>query len=370
MKAESLARYSRHFALPGMGPEGQEHLSRARVLLVGLGGLGCPASLYLAAAGVGTLGLADFDRVDTSNLQRQVLYTDADVGAPKLERAAAALRARNPELVIEPHPEGLTPANAAELLSRYDLVLDGCDNFATRLLVNDAAFLAGVPWVCASLFQFEAQLSVFHPSAGGPCYRCAFPELPQPGEAPNCAEAGVFGALCGVAGSLQALEALKWITGLGEPLLGHLLVVDSLGARMRRLRLERDPACPLCGDSPRITTLDPANYRLHCDAPALPGELTPAEAAALRGALFLDVREPFEWDICRIGGSTLLPLGLLPARADSLPRDRTLVVLCHHGVRSARAAAFLRAAGFPRVYNLAGGIDRWAREIDPSMNRY
>lgn len=364
-------RYARHLSLPGMGREGQALLKDSSVLIVGLGGLGCPSALYLAAAGIGRLGLAEFDRIETSNLQRQVLYTEGDVGKRKIDCAASALQARNRDLTLDLIPEGLTPENAVDVIRGYDLVLDGTDNFATRYLINDAAFFAKVPVISASLFQFECQVAVFAPSAGGPCYRCLFPDMPAPGEVPNCAEAGVFGALCGMVGSMQAMEAIKWITGTGEPLLSHLLTVDTLQQRHHRLRVDPDPACALCGSRPSITGIRPEIYRFACDpvdgnAP----EIQPKEVTALTNALFVDVREPWEWELVRIPGALHLPLGEVSRRKDELPRDRPLVVYCHGGIRSLRAVEHLRAAGFSRAVSLQGGIDRWSVERDPTLPRY
>lgn len=336
-----------------------------------MGGLGCPSSLYLTAAGVGTLGLADPDRVELSNLQRQVLYTEDDEGKPKVECAARTLQARNSRLRIVPHAEGITVDNAVDVIGGYDLVLDGTDNFASRLLINDAACLAGVPLIAASLFQFEAQIAIFHPRGGGPCYRCVFPEMPAGGEMPNCAEAGIFGALPGMVGSLQAMEAIKWITGCGEPLEGTMLAIDVLSHRSRRMRIDRDPACALCGDDRRILRPEPHLYAVSCEAPAdRSEEIEPDAAAALERARFVDVREDFEWDICHLPGALHVPLGELENRADQLPTDVPLVIYCHHGGRSLRAVRQLRELGRDNAFSLAGGIDRWAVERDPSLARY
>ncbi len=380
-----LARYSRHILLPGVGVEGQRRLAAARVLVVGAGGLGSPAALYLAAAGVGTIGLADFDKVELHNLQRQILHDTASVGRPKTVSAAARLGALNPHSRVVTHGEGVTAANALGLFSAYDLVVDGTDNFPTRYLNNDAAVLARRPLVYGSIFQFEGQVSVLAPDRGAPCYRCLFPEPPAPGSVPNCGEAGVLGALCGTIGSLQALEALKLLLGIGEPLLGRLVVFDALGHRSRTVGLRRDPACPVCGTAPRITRLVPEDYAFGCGhaAPAsdplspFDGDTLPevdvgtarAELAG-GGALLLDVREPHEHALCRIAGSRLLPMRSVPDALATLPRDRRLFVLCHHGSRSARVTGFLRANGFARATNVRGGIDAWAAELDPSLPRY
>jgi adenylyltransferase/sulfurtransferase len=363
-------RYARHFSLPGIGPSGQEKLSRARVLIIGAGGLGCPASLYLTAAGVGTLGLAEFDRVDLGNLQRQVLYRDEDVGSTKLEVAERELTARNPAMRFLRHPEGITTENALELLSSYDLVLDGSDNFGTRYLVNDAAVLAGVPLISASLFQYEGQLAIYSPKDGGPCYRCLFSDMPAPGEVPNCAEAGVLGALCGVVGSLQALEAVKWITGVGDSLLGSLLTVDAWSQRHRRFRITRNPDCAVCGEAPSITRLEPECYAFTCPTAEAGEEMLPADAAKADSAVWLDVREEYEREICAILPSLHIPLGELPRRLDEVNTEAPVIVYCHHGVRSLQAVRTLRKAGRDNVRNLIGGIDRWAEERDPELTRY
>ncbi len=367
------ARYARHLSLPGIGIEGQNKLAAARVLIVGLGGLGCPSSLYLTAAGVGTLGLADFDRVDASNLQRQILYTEQDIGEAKISVAAKALQARNSQLQIHQHTDGITAENAVGILSDYDLVLDGTDNFSTRHLINDAAYFAGIPLISASLFQFDAQIAIFHPAAGGHCYRCAFPVMPEPGEVPNCADAGVFGALPGTAGALQAMEAVKWITGVGEPLIGNMLCLDVLTQRSRRVRLTKRSDCPLCGDAPTILSPDPALYQLACDASEAPGqdeEISVAEAAQLANAHFLDVREDHELAICRIEGAAHIRLSELGDRLSEVPRDQPVVVFCHHGGRSLTAVRLLQNHDFTNARSMAGGIDQWAQQCDGSLPRY
>ena len=389
LSPEEMVRYSRHFTLPGVGVEGQRRLAEARVLVVGLGGLGSPVSLYLAAAGVGTLGLAEFDNVELHNLQRQVIHDTASVGSSKLASAMARLRALNPHVKLEPHPEGVTAANALELFAAYDVIVDGTDNFPVRYLNNDAAVLARKPLVYGSILQFEGQASVFAPHLGGPCYRCLFPRMPGPGEVPNCAEAGVFGALCGLIGGMQVMETLKLLLGVGETLQGRLLVCDTLGATFRTLRLKRDPACPCCGGSPSILSLDPACYVFSCAVPetttpsstntsAMPSE-TPEEIdvsaaqALLSGPnppLLVDVREPWENQTASIPGAVLIPLGELASRTGELPKDRPILVHCHHGGRSMRATQFLRAKGFPRTTNVAGGIHQWSLSIDPSVPKY
>ena len=386
---EELARYSRQLILPGMGRDGQAKLREARVLLIGLGGLGSPAALYLAAAGVGTLGLAEPDKVELHNLHRQILHETPAVGTSKLASARARLGALNPHVTLREHPEGLTVGNALGLFADYDLVVDGADNFPTRYLANDAAARTGKPLVHGSIFQYEGQVTVLDPARGGPCYRCLFPEMPAAGTVPNCAEAGVFGALCGVIGSLMAMEALKLILGEGEPLRGRLLVFDARTGTPRTVRVKRDPRCPCCGTNPdaRIAALDPALYSYACETTppsstmsTLPDPQNPPmeidvptahawlEAAA--PPVLLDVREPFEVEICRIPGSVTIPLGELPERAAELPKDRVIVVHCHHGGRSLQAAKFLRAKGWPRSTSMSGGIAGWAEEFDPAMERY
>ncbi len=376
-----LSRYSRHILLDEIGVEGQRRLAAARVLVIGAGGLGSPAALYLAAAGVGTLGLADFDAVEEHNLQRQILHDTPAVGSPKLESATRRLSALNPRVRLRRHDDGVTPANAVGLFADYDLIVDGADNFPTRYLANDAAFLARRPLVHGSIFKFEGQVSVFDPARGGPCYRCLFPEPPPPGSVPNCGEAGVLGALCGVIGSLQALEAVKCLLDLGQSLRGRLLVFDALTQQFRTLNLARDPRCPLCGDAPSIRDIDAARYDRACEpaperaAGEVPLEIPVEQAHELletRGdrVMLLDVREPYELEICRIEGSQHIPMRQLPARIDDLPRERHLLVLCHTGVRSRYVTEHLRAHGFPAVSNVQGGIAAWAERVDPSLRRY
>ncbi|MBK1859038.1 molybdopterin-synthase adenylyltransferase MoeB [Cerasicoccus arenae] len=376
---EEISRYSRHIRLPQVGLPGQEKLATARVLIIGLGGLGSPASLYLAAAGLGTLGLADFDVVEPHNLQRQILHGDTDSGRKKLDSGIESLRAINPKIELIRHPEGITVDNAVDLISQYDLVLDGSDNFPTRYLVNDAAFFAGKPLVYGSIFQFEGQVSIFEPCAGGPCYRCLFPQMPEPGTVPNCEEAGVFGALCGVVGSNQAMESIKRLINVGESLMGRLLVIDSLAQRHRTLKLKPDPQCPLCGHTPSITDIRPENYEWSCAAPdttseEIPMEISVQEAhAQLQQApppLFLDVREDFEVAIAKIDGAIEIPLGELPLRWEALDAKAPLLVYCHHGMRSLRATEFLRSKGLDGAVSIRGGIDAWSREINPELARY
>lgn len=383
------ARYSRHIMLPEVGPDGQERLCASRVLVVGAGGLGSPVALYLAAGGVGTIGLADFDRVELHNLQRQILHGTPDVGRPKTVSGAERLKAVNPHATVVQHPDGVQAENAIELFSSYDLIVDGSDNFPTRYLNTDAAFLAERPLIYGSIFKFEGQVTVFHPRGGGPCYRCLFPEPPPPGSVPNCGEAGVLGALCGIVGSLQAMEAIKWITGAGESLIGRLLVVDALAMNFRLLRLRKDPDCPLCGARPTIHDIMATRYGETCvpvennpsghaeDHDSVNGsaplEVDVQEAAKLRSqgrATIIDVRESYELDICRIADAQHIPMGQISAHLSQLATDRQLLVLCHVGHRSLHVTRFLRAQGLANVSNIRGGIDAWARELDPSLQRY
>lgn len=359
---EELLRYSRHLLLPEVGVEGQRRLRAARVLVVGAGGLGSPAALYLAAAGVGAIGLADFDRVDLTNLQRQILHGTPDVGRPKLASAADRIGQLNPGVTVEPHPVRLSRENARGIIAQYDLVLDGSDNFPTRYLVNDACVMLRRPYVYGSIFRFEGQASVFA-LEDSPCYRCLYPEPPPPGLVPTCAEGGVLGVLPGVIGSIQALEAIKLILGAGESLAGRLLLFDALRLRFRELRLRRDPGCPVCGDAPTIHEL--IDYEAFCGLGPLGAELEigaaelRAERAAGREVTLLDVREPHEWEVSRIEGATLIPLGELPARLREVDSRRPVVAYCQRGTRSRRAADILRAAGFADVRSLTGGIEGW-----------
>jgi adenylyltransferase/sulfurtransferase len=370
---EELIRYSRHLILPGVGVEGQRKLKAARVLVVGAGGLGSPAAMYLAAAGVGTIGLADADRVELSNLQRQVIHDTAAVGRSKLESAAARIRALNPHTAVEGFPVRLVSDNALEILSRFDIVLDGSDNFPTRYLVNDACVLLGKPYVYASILRFDGQVSLFDAKAG-PCYRCLFAEPPPPGLVPGCAEAGVLGVLPGIVGSIQALEAIKWILGTGETLAGRLLLLDALSMRTREIRLRKDPACPACGASPTVTRL--IDYDAFCGMEGRPAgrEVAPEqlhqEMQQGRIPVLVDVREPPEWEIGHLAGARLLPLGVLGRRMGELNRHDPIVTYCHHGVRSLHAAELLLAAGFTDVRSLRGGLDAWARTVDPAVPRY
>ncbi len=355
-----MSRYSRQICLPELGPAGQARLAAGRVLIIGLGGLGSPVALYLAAAGVGTLGLADFDTVALHNLQRQILHDTpaATAATPKLASATARLSALNPEVHLIPHPEGLTPENAAALVAAYDVVVDCADNFATRYLAHDAAVLARVPLVHGSVYQWEGQVTVFAPHLGSPCYRCLHPEAPAPGLVPSCGEAGVIGALCGQVGTLQALETLKLLARIGEPLLGRLWQYDALAATTRTLRFAPDLACPLCGPAPTITHLDPARYAAPtctavASAPAQPDEETNTPSGA---DFLLDVREPAETAAGTLPGAHLIPLAELAARAPSeIPRTGRLVVYCALGGRSLRAVRQLRTQGWPQAQSLQGG---------------
>jgi len=372
---EEAVRYSRHLLLPEVGPEGQARLGAARVLVVGAGGLGSPAALYLAAAGVGTLGLVDADAVDLSNLQRQILHGTAAVGHSKLDSAAARLRDLNPHVRVETFEARLTSANALEILRDFDVVLDGSDNFPTRYLVNDACVLLGKPDVYGAVFRFEGQASVFH-ATRGPCYRCLYPEPPPPGLVPSCADGGVLGVLPGIVGSLQALEALKLVLGVGESLVGRLVLVDGLSLRFRELALRKDPQCPVCGDHPTVREL--IDYEVFCGLvggpPESEAEITARDLAARLGAshgiVLVDVREPFELGICRLERAVHIPLRELPRRLRDLDPGREIVTVCHHGNRSLKARDILRGAGFSRVWSLKGGVDAWATEVDPAMERY
>lgn len=376
-----LARYSRHILLAEVGVEGQRKLAAARVLVVGAGGLGSPAALYLAAAGVGTLGIADFDVVAGHNLQRQLLHDDRSVGEPKVVSAARRLRATNPFIRIVEHPEGITAENSLSLFAGYDIIVDGTDNFSARYLNNDAAFFARKPLVYGSVFKFEAQVAVFDPAHGGPCYRCLFPEPPAAGSVPGCGEAGVLGALCGVVGSLQALETIKLITGVGQPLLGRLLTYDALAQTFQTLNLPHDPLCPLCGTTPTILDLRPDRYSIACQpTPAVPDQDYPLEISVTEAkrlldespctAMLIDVREPYEVEIAAVKGAELIPMRQIPEHAHSLPRDEQLLIMCHHGGRSMKVTEYLRAQGYTAVTNIAGGIDAWAEHIDPTLRRY
>jgi adenylyltransferase/sulfurtransferase len=376
LSRDEIARYSRHLIMPEVTIEGQRRLKQSSALLVGAGGLGSPAALYLAAAGVGRIGIVDFDVVDESNLQRQILHDTTWVGRPKLESAKARLNALNPHVEVDTHAAALTRDNALELLAGYDVVVDGTDNFETRYLTNDACYFLKKPNVYGSIFRFEGQASVFWPDRG-PCYRCLYPEPPPPGLVPSCAEGGVLGILPGVIGGIQATEALKILLGVGEPLVGRLLLYDALAMRFDELKLRRDPECPLC--SPKATIHELQDYPAFCGT-GRGEEGEPVEeigAGELKRRLdagepleILDVREPHEWAICRIPGARLVPLGSLAGTMHELDSARTYVLQCRSGVRSAKALGLLRQAGFRRVLNLRGGVLAWAREVDPTMPTY
>jgi adenylyltransferase/sulfurtransferase len=373
------ARYHRHLLLPGFGEEGQVRLLSGRVLLVGVGGLGCPVAQYLAAAGVGTLGLVDADRVELSNLQRQILYGPADVGRPKVEVARERILALNPDVKVELHPERLSSANALSILAGYDVIVDGSDNFPTRYLVSDATVLLRKPNVYGAIFRFDGQAAVFD-ARRGPCYRCLHPEPPGPGEAPSCAEAGVLGVLPGLVGQIQATETLKLLAGLGDPLVGRLLHYDALEMRFVEFSLAKDPACPACSERPSLTEL--IDYEAFCgvgrrgETGEVVPELTAQELHEMRQRgeelLLLDVREPQEHAMARIEGARLLPLGQLEEHVRELAdwKSKRVVIHCHHGGRSAQACLLLQQHGFSTVLNLRGGIDAWSQTVDAGVARY
>jgi molybdopterin/thiamine biosynthesis adenylyltransferase/rhodanese-related sulfurtransferase len=375
---QEVARYSRHLIMPEVGMDGQKRLRAAGVLLIGAGGLGSPLGLYLAAAGIGRIGLVDFDVVDFSNLQRQILHGTPDVGRPKLHSARDRLQAINPDVRLDLYETRLTSANALDIVKPYDVVIDGTDNFATRYLVNDACVLLKKPNVYGSIFRFDGQASVFHPPAG-PCYRCLYPEPPPPGEVPSCAEGGVLGILPGLVGCIQATEAVKLILGQGQPLIGRLLLYDALSMSFQEFKVRRNPRCPLCGDQPTITAL--IDYDQFCGvrgqepAPvAAEGDITVEELHQRleRGEtpFILDVRNPEEYQICRLPGSQLVPLPQLGQRLGELDRGREMVVHCKSGMRSAKAIGVLRQQGFTKLRNLKGGILAWAERIDRQMPKY
>jgi molybdopterin/thiamine biosynthesis adenylyltransferase/rhodanese-related sulfurtransferase len=378
LSQDEILRYSRHLIIPDVGLTGQRRLKAARVLLVGAGGLGSPLALYLAAAGVGHIGLVDFDVVDVTNLQRQILHGTKDVGRSKLDSARDRIGDVNPYVQLTTYETVLDSTNAMEIIRGYDIVIDGTDNFPTRYLVNDACVILGKPNVYGSIFRFEGQASVFA-TEQGPCYRCLFPEPPPPGLVPSCAEGGVLGVLPGLIGTIQATEAIKLIVGIGEPLIGRLLLVDALGAKFRTVKLRKNPECPACGTHEIKELID---YQQFCGVPQAAAEarrdgelpeITPRELAErLRAGDvdLLDVREPHEWEIGRIPGARLVPLATLPEALPTLDSAHDIVVHCKSGVRSAKAVRQLQAAGFRRVWNLAGGILRWSDEVDPTVPKY
>ncbi len=381
LSSGELARFNRHIILPQVGLAGQEKLKRSRVLCIGTGGLGSPISLYLSAAGIGTIGLVDFDVVDESNLQRQIAHSTADVGRPKVESARDKLIGINPYLTVNLHADGIRRDNVREIVRDYDIVVDGTDNFPTRYLVNDACVLEGKPLIYASIFQFEGQATVFH-YKNGPCYRCLYPAPPPPGLVPSCAEGGVLGVLPGLIGLIQATEAIKIILDEGTTLSGRLLLYDAMDMKFREVTLRRDPACPACGDHPVIHEV--VEYEQFCGLPPTevqaekeilgPDDVTPKQLRKILDEnpdLFvLDVREPHEVAICRLEGSWEIPLGQLPQRFAEVPKDRDVVAHCKMGGRSAQAVEFLKSRGYSRVKNLAGGILRWIDDIDPDLHKY
>lgn len=378
LSRDEIARYSRHLIVPEVAMQGQRRLKGARVLLIGAGGLGSPVALYLAAAGVGRIGVIDFDVVDFSNLQRQVIHGTSDVGRPKLESARDSILDINPHVDVVLHETMLTSANARELIAAYDLVVDGSDNFPTRYLVNDACVLEHKPYVWGSIYRFDGQLSVFWADQG-PCYRCLYPEPPPPGMVPSCAEGGVLGVLCAVVGSAQATEAVKLLMGIGDPLVGRLLIYDALEMSFKEIRIRKDPDCPICGTNPTITEL--VDYDAFCGV--VPAD---AQEAATVGALspqqlhdvltrdddvfLLDVREPHEYEISKLEGSTLIPLGELPERLHELPQTTPIIVYCKVGGRSAEALALLHRSGFASARHLTGGINAYARTVDHELAIY
>jgi len=377
LSKDEILRYSRHLIMPEVGMDGQQKLKAASVLCIGTGGLGSPLALYLAAAGVGTLGLVDFDVVDFTNLQRQIIHSTADVGRSKLDSASDKIEAMNPFVEVRRFNTRLSSENALRIFRDFDIIVDGTDNFPTRYLVNDACVLSGKPNVYGSIFRFEGQASVFG-TKEGPCYRCLYPEPPPPGLVPSCAEGGVLGILPGLVGLIQATETIKLILGAGDPLIGRLLLVDALGMRFRELKLRKNPDCPVCGPSPAITQL--IDYQEFCgirgeEAPPVAGiaEIQPEELKRRLDAgediFVLDVREPHEYQICNLNGH-LIPLGDLPKRMNELDSSREIVAHCRSGVRSGKAVDFLRQAGFRKVKNLAGGILAWADKVDPRMAKY
>lgn len=379
---DEILRYSRHLIMPEVGVEGQEKLKAAKVLLIGSGGLGSPAALYLTAAGVGTLGLVDFDVVDFSNLQRQIIHSTKSVGRPKVESAKERLAEVNPNVKVITFNERLTTANVMRIIKDFDIVLDGTDNFQTRYLLNDACVFTKKPYVYGSIFRFDGQATVFYPGKG-PCYRCLFAEPPPPGMVPSCAEGGVLGILPGVIGVIQATEVIKLIIGKGEPLIGRLMLYDALRMNFREVKFRRNPKCPVCGDDPTITEL--IDYDAFCgltrgEEKKVDGHHSKIEEIDVntlkewvekkKKFVLVDVREPNEYDICRIPGSKLIPLGDIVKRANELDSVDEIVMHCHFGGRSAKATEILQGLGFKRVKNLAGGIDAWSTEIDPSVPRY
>jgi sulfur-carrier protein adenylyltransferase/sulfurtransferase len=377
---EEILRYSRHLIMPEVGMAGQEKLKSASILLIGAGGLGSPLAMYLAAAGVGKLGLVDFDVVDHSNLHRQVIHATANVGIPKVESAKKRIAEINPNVEVVTYMHPINRDNVLGILKDYDMVIDGTDNFPTRYLVNDAAVMLGKANIYGSIFRFDGQVTVFDPKRGGPCYRCLYPEPPPPGMVPSCAEGGVLGVLPGTVGLLQATEAVKLIIGNGKPLLGRLLLFNALDMSFRELKVRKDPHCPLCGTNPTIKEL--IDYETFCGVGRGNEEKFEAAGAeidaitlkewmdAKKKFVLVDVREPQEFEIAALPGAKLIPLGQIAARVSELDSADEIVLQCHHGSRSARAQAALAKFGFKKTYNLAGGIDAWATDVEPGMPRY
>jgi sulfur-carrier protein adenylyltransferase/sulfurtransferase len=378
---DEVRRYARHLVLPEFGIENQRKLKGASILLIGAGGLGSPLALYLAAAGIGRIGIVDFDRVDESNLQRQIAHGTSTIGVHKGESAKARIHDLNPNVQVDVYDEAITSENALRLIEPYDVVVDGTDNFPTRYLTNDACVLLGKPNVYGSIFRFDGQATVFAPHLGGPCYRCLYPEPPPPGLVPSCAEGGVLGVLPGLVGVVQATEAIKLITGIGEPLIGRLALYDALSMRFKELKLRPDPQCPMCGPNRSITEL--IDYEMFCGMPAreVPAEqvqsendVTPAQVAERLAQeptpFLLDVREDYEWDICFIPGAVRISVNELADRIGELDPHAETIVYCKGGARSARAAELLRDKGFERVSNMLGGINRWSEDVDPSVPLY
>jgi sulfur-carrier protein adenylyltransferase/sulfurtransferase len=375
---DEIRRYSRHLIMPNVGIEGQGRLKNAKVLLVGTGGLGSPLAMYLAAAGVGTIGLVDFDVVDESNLHRQVIHGTSDIGKRKVVSAKETINDINPYVNVVLHETSLRSDNALQIIEPYDLVIDGTDNFPTRYLVNDACVLLGKPNVYGSIFRFDGQLSVFY-AQEGPCYRCMFPEPPPPGMVPSCAEGGVFGVICATIGAGQATEGIKLLTGIGEPLIGRMMIYDALEARWQTIKINKDPECPVCGKNPTVSEL--IDYEEFCGVPAHDHEaedrgdaawqITPRELEDIRSRVRLvDVREPHEWQISRIEGAELIPLGQLPSHMHELDSSEEIVLMCKSGQRSMQGLNLLRTAGFAKLHNLQGGINAYARQVDPSIPTY
>lgn len=370
---QEWTRYARHITLPEVGREGQQRLKAARVLCIGAGGLGSPVALYLAAAGIGRIGIVDFDRVDLSNLQRQILHGTEDVGRAKVDSARERLAEINPEVEVVTHAVRFSAANARELAADYDLIIDGTDNFTTRYLSNDLAVLTGKPNVYGSIYRFEGQVSVFAPQRGGPCYRCLFPDPPEPGQVPSCAEGGVLGILPGIVGAMQANEAVKLILGIGDPLIGRLVHFDALSFRFREIKLRRDPQCAVCGESPTLTELQENDFSCDMNPPSLPEIDVHQLLTRMRDAkpfVLLDVREPPEYEIAKLPGATLIPLGELPGRLNELDPAAETIIHCKSGGRSAKALRLLLDAGFENACHVQGGINAWSREIDPNVPLY